>query len=118
MFETRLVVSQVSEAEGLWEVREPLIFISEEFDFGVRVPAGFRTDFASVPRLPLVYLATGGIAQAPAVVHDYLYQRGEVSRDVADGVFLEAMAAVGVSWFRRLAMYWAVRVAGAAYYRG
>ena len=60
----------------------------------VIIPARFRTDFASVPRLPGIYLLAGGRAHQAAVVHDYLYQTHDlsgISRRLADAVLFEAM---------------------------
>ncbi len=80
----------------------------------VEVPAGFVTDFASVPRLPLVFLLTGDTAHAPAVVHDWLYRTQTTSRAFADAVFREAMG-VGPraepAW-RRWIMWAALRAFG------
>lgn len=79
------------------------------------VPKGFRTDLASVPRLPGAYLVFAGRGRRSAVLHDYLYSM-QAPREWADAVFLAAMAnEVGVVT-RRL-MYWAVRLGGGAYYQ-
>ena len=42
---------------------------------------------------------------------------GIVEREVADDVFLEAMAASGVAAWRRYPMYWAVRACGGSRYK-
>ncbi len=73
-----------------WRLLEPLIFESAIVGT-VLVPAGFTTDFASVPRLPVAYLLAGDAADAAAVVHDYLYRTAVVERSSADDVFAEAM---------------------------
>ncbi len=59
----------------------------------IRVPEGFETDFASVPRLPLIYLSYANKAHLPALAHDFLYSEGgtEVDREYADHVFLQGM---------------------------
>ena len=59
----------------------------------IAVPAGFVTDFASVPRLPLIYLAYANKAHLAALVHDHLYAEGgtEIDREFADSVFLQGM---------------------------
>ena len=75
------------------------------------VPAGYVTDLASVPRMPLAYLLAGGRAPKSAVLHDHLYET-RAGRDFADHVFLAAMKAEGVpSWIAK-AMDWGVRVGG------
>ena len=97
--------------EGRWRLLSPLIFQSELVGI-IAVPAGFVTDFASVPRLPLAYLIAGDTAHAAAVVHDYLYETGTGTKADADRVFLEAMEAIGEDRWRRTLMYWAVRIFG------
>ena len=76
------------------------------------VPEGFRTDFASVPRVPLLYLLFGNTAHEAAVIHDYLYRYAIVPRRTADRVFREAMNASGVWAWRRYPMYMGVRMFG------
>ncbi len=78
----------------------------------VTVPKGFRTDYASVPRLPFAYMLFGGTAKKAAVIHDYLYRQSGVSRSDADAVFSEAMAASGQGWWRRVPMYAGLRLFG------
>lgn len=108
-FETTLKSELVDESGGgMWELSEPLVYYSTLYDTTVTVPTGFRTDFASVPRLPLAYLLAGDTAHRPATVHDYLC-RTDYPRDRADRIFLEAMESIGVPWWRRNLMYAAVR---------
>lgn len=76
------------------------------------VPIGFYTDFASVPRIGIIYAALGDTAHEPAVVHDWLYYSAMVSRDVADKVLLEAMVVFGIPAWRRWPIYWGVRLGG------
>lgn len=115
-FLTELQVKLVDEQRNRWRVLLPLVFHSALYESFFSVPAGFITDFASVPRVPLVYLLAGDTARSAAVVHDYLYT-GLVDRDVADDVFLEAMAVSGVPAWRRYPMYWAVRACGGSRYK-
>lgn len=77
----------------------------------VTVPAGFETDFASIPR-PLwsIFPPAGAWAEA-AVVHDYLCGLPNVSRFLGDAIFRELMARLGVPLWKRVVMYYAVRVA-------
>jgi hypothetical protein len=80
------------------------------------VPKGFVTNFASVPRIPVVYELCGNTSSKAATLHDWLYSGHAVSRDVADRVFLEAAKATSVPLLRRVAMYWGVRIFGASHY--
>lgn len=95
---------------GLWRLVEPLVFEYE--GSRVTVPAGFLTDFASVPRVPFVYLLVGDTAHEAAVIHDYLYREDGVPRSVADRILRLAMEATGEPAWRRWAMWAAVRVFG------
>lgn len=106
----------VEKAGGRWVLIDPLSYYSPRLGKTVTVPMGFWTDFASVPRLPFVYLLFGDVAHEPAVIHDYLYKIRWTSRREADGVLLEALEAVGVPWWRRWPMWWGVRLAGWAWY--
>jgi hypothetical protein len=83
----------------------------------ITVPVGFQTDFASVLRLPVIYLLFGDKAHAPATVHDYLYQSATVPRKMADDVFAEAMdAGTKLSRATRFLMWSAVRIFGGTGY--
>jgi len=95
---------------------EPLVYFSALLGLLVTVPAGFVTDYASVPRAPLTYWLFGGIGDEAAVVHDFLYEKGLVPRDMADKVYGEALAACGVPAWRRGPMVLAVRLFGAGRY--
>ena len=94
----------------------PLVYYSALLAELVIVPAGFVTDYASVPRAPLTYWLFGGIGDEAAVVHDHLYSTGAVPRDVADKVYGEALAECGVPAWRRSPMVLAVRLFGAGRY--
>jgi hypothetical protein len=52
----------------------------------ITVPVGFETDLASVPRLPLVYIALAGKGPKSAVVHDYAYHE-QMGKGFADDLF-------------------------------
>jgi hypothetical protein len=95
-----------------WRLTEPLIFCSEVADIIIRTPAGFVTDFASVPRLPLAYWLFGSRANRPAVTHDDLYRSGMLTRKMADRIFLEAMKTEGYRIPTRYTMYGVVRLGG------
>jgi hypothetical protein len=98
--------------DGSWTLGRDLVYASVVAQTVYRVPKGFNTDFASVPRLPFVYLMTGNTAHAAAVVHDFLYRTGAAERTLADAVFREAMEVTGVPAWRRNLMWLGVRAAG------
>lgn len=76
------------------------------------VPAGFLTDFASVPGLFRGVLDDGNQVAPGALVHDWLYTCQLLPRNQADEVFRLALIANGVpSWKARV--YWlGVRAGG------
>lgn len=78
------------------------------------VPAGFVTDWASVPRFLWRLIPSRGSYNKAALVHDYLYrvQPEGVTRRQADQVFLDAMRHLGVAGPLRWAMYQGVRLGG------
>lgn len=101
---------------GRWRLADPLSYRSTVLGEVVTVPAGFLTDFASVPRLPIVFWLFGDTAEEAAVVHDWLYYTAKVPRQVADQVFLEAALATGVPGWRAYMMYLGLRVFGGERY--
>lgn len=109
-FLTELRARLIGEDE--WALDAPLVYNSDVANMIIRVPNGFVTDFASVPRLPLAYLLTGDTAHKAAVIHDYLYRSKKISRKNADLVFLEAMKETGIPMWRRYSMFLAVRTFG------
>jgi hypothetical protein len=91
---------------------------SEDSDEVIRVPVGFETDFASIPWGLWNLFPPLGLWARPAIIHDFLYDRGGVlpsktySRKEADMIFREAMSVVGVPAWRREVMFRAVRLGG------
>lgn len=113
-----------------WEVLSPF-----EYHLGalgsterVLIPAGFITDFASIPRALWAVLPPVGNYGKAAVVHDWLYQMRIITvlwpdpatavgsrlcnRGEADHTLLEAMQVLGVGWFTRSTIYAGVRSGG------
>jgi len=105
---------QVRRAGDGWELTHALVYDSLLLKAVVIVPAGFCTDFASVPRLPLAYWLFGNAADEAAVIHDWLYTNNVkgVSRKQADEVFAEASKVLGVAAWRRGPMWLGVRLFG------
>lgn len=115
-FLTRLRDERVSLVGKDRALLAPLVYYSPLLADLIIVPTDFVTDYASVPRAPLTYWLFGGIGDEAAVVHDFLYEKGLVPREVADVIYGEALAACGVPAWRRAPMVLAVRVFGASRY--
>ena len=96
---------------GLWRVLEDFVYVSDLVGV-IIVPKDFMTDFASVPRLPFVFMLTGNTAHQAALVHDYLYTSNEFSRKLSDEIFKEAIEASGEPSWRASIMYAGVRLGG------
>jgi hypothetical protein len=112
-FLTDLQVENASSMDdGKWRLTAPLIYQSDVAGQTFVVPAGFVTDYASVPRAPLVYWLCGDTSTMASVVHDAIYTYHWVTRDVADKVLKEASILTGVPKWRAWAMYLGVRIGG------
>jgi len=62
----------------------------------IRVPKGFETDFASIPKPLLIFLPDWAKINKAPVLHDWLYQEKKIMgkpiiQKQADDIFLEAM---------------------------
>lgn len=75
----------------------------------IKVPRGFRTDYASIPRVFRAFITGYDKTRMPAVIHDYMYREAIETRKLADDLFLKGMKETGVGWVKRHAMYLAVR---------
>lgn len=109
------LVARLNDDGETWILEKPLCYVSNiaiDGKYVIIVPEDFETDFASVPRLPLSYLTAGNTAHKAAVVHDYLYENGIGTKELADKIFLEAMEVSGIAAWRRTLMYWAVVLGG------
>lgn len=113
-FQSPLIVQQISDSD--WRLFKPFIYDSEHLDRSIIIPAGFVTDFASVPRIPVAYLLFGGTTTKPAVVHDFLYRSCSAPRADADAVFAEAARVAGAPAWRIYSMQAAVRMFGGSFY--
>lgn len=117
-FITRLVAELIEEAgDGInngerWRLITPLVYSRSNGEI-IIVPAGFISDGASVPRVPVAYLFFGGYARKAGILHDYLLTQG--TRAEADKVFEEALSATPqVKGWRASLMALAVRSYSAA----
>lgn len=78
----------------------------------IKIPKGFATDGPSVPGVFQSSVAVLDAKFEAAVVHDFLYAKGYLSRKQADLIFLEGMKVAKVGWWQRTKTYLAVRMFG------
>jgi hypothetical protein len=118
-FLTELDAELIPGSDRVWKLEAPLIYWSVLLQRKIEVPAGFYTDYASVPRIPVIWLFWGGRAHREAALHDYLFRIDSdpvVSFTEANSIFLEAMQARGKSPGVRWPMYAGVSVGAYGYF--
>lgn len=103
---------------GSWNDDMTLFTLSESFVYYVgclnsneviKVPIGFVTDFASIPKcFQWLFPQIGKYGKA-AVLHDYLYDKGIGTKERADYIFYEAMGVLKVPNYIRNIMYCVVK---------
>lgn len=103
--EVRLVSGR---SRGRWSLLAPLHYVSAA-GAQYEIHKGFPTDFATVPRWPLAFLAAGSTAHCASALHDWLLHQGTNRKD-ADYLFYEAALSSGVKKWRAVLMYFAMRV--------
>ena len=129
-----------NEDKGNFRVSEEfwVMWLQGGLEYRVRVPKGYKTDIASVPRLAwsLTGITKDGLQRNAAIIHDVLYMwQGQLpygwfqsrligqedwqdcsylvwSKSDCDGMFLRLMLASDVSTIKRSVMYNAVRFGG------
>jgi len=75
----------------------------------IYVPAGFKTDMLSIPRLLWAILPPTGRGGKAAIVHDWLLFENKLSRLKCADLFLEALKSLKVPEEQANAMYLGVR---------
>ena len=103
---------------GKFELVGDYVYQIEEYS--IRVPKGFVTDYASIPRIFRAIILPYGKHSGASVVHDYLYSKDcdlDIERKKADKIFLEILKEEGVNPILARLMYIAVRVFGKIRYK-
>lgn len=94
-----------------WELVEPLTYRAEREQW--IIPAGYRTDLATHPRIISWLVPRSGRYTPAAILHDYLitneYPAGTITAVDLDGVFRRVMLELGVSTARSWLMWAGVR---------
>lgn len=98
-----------------WVLNNPLIWF-DRINGRIKVPPGFITDLASIPRALRGVLNVNGRSRKAAVVHDWLYCSRKLTRKQADDLFYRALRAEGVSTVLARVYWSGVRAGGWVYY--
>lgn len=114
MFLTGLIVEAAANPD-FWIVRSPLV-ACHPVHGRLAVPAGFVTDLASIPRAlrNLPAFDPNGKSRRAAVLHDFLYAKQFLPKDVADTILRDALLWEGCSSGEAAAFYEAVSLFGAS----
>ena len=114
-FTEKLIVSLESNGKR-WKLEKEFSYYTDLL--GERktftVPAGFETDFASIPKplLALPLIRWRDKFNKASVIHDWLYCTKKVDRKTADRIFLEALLVLGIPRWKAYLFYAAVRLFG------
>lgn len=108
-FKTDLIVKELD--GDLHELQTPLVYEAKDGTTFV-VPAGFVTDYASIPAVVQWRYPKSGPWKWAATVHDYLYRSNGVTRQYADNILREGMEARNIPWRVRQIFYVGVRIGG------
>ena len=106
-----VLVALPSERGGRGEFR---VYHPFRYDIGhlgsgesITVPAGFRTDLASIPWYARPFVPIAGRMAKPALLHDFLLETGDPR---AHDIFAEALGVAGVPSLTRAIVLIAVRL--------
>lgn len=96
-----------------WE----FILLEDTHFFGYFLPAGYRSDGASVPHWARICINQLGKQFLAAWAHDWEYDNRIGTRAESDWRFYKNMRSLGVNWFKASLMYLAVRIGGGRWWK-
>jgi hypothetical protein len=85
-----LWILPMAKIKETWIIHEPFIYTTKAGDV-ISIPAGYETDFASIPEICGFIMQKDGPYSQPAVVHDFLYGGRIYPRKKCDEILYEAM---------------------------
>lgn len=104
----------------MWELAADWRIVFNGYVF--KLPIGFKTDGASIPRI--LWRVCGTPLEAPrvyaALVHDWLYSGGDpdATRGEADAIYRDIQIALGVSRVKAWVEWAALRLCGWSHWQG
>jgi hypothetical protein len=81
------------------------------------VPAGFETDFATIPKIFWPIVDIRGLVSKASVLHDYMYRNHTCSRRKTDKIFLKMLIMEKVPMWQAVTMYIIVRWFGNSWWK-
>jgi hypothetical protein len=116
--EVRQIEDTSEQGRGTWRLLAPLRYQADN-GFVYEVPVGFVTDFATVPRIPLIFDLDGDRGNLAGTLHDWLYTAPHpvASRAIADSMLREALLAQGCPSWVAWTFYIGVRIGGASHWQ-
>lgn len=110
---TECIDDTAAGGRGFWKITEPFVYQSDVLGKTITVEPDFITDYASVPRLPLIYWLFGDTSHEAAVLHDWLFHHHEVcDEQTANLVLREASQVEGIPHWRLMGIYLGVKFGG------
>ena len=97
-FTDSLITSPLEDKENWWVLRKEFHYEVGYEGSGdtIAVPAGFVTNFASIPKILWSFFPPWGEYGKASVVHDYLYYSQKRTKEESDYIFYEGMVVLGV----------------------
>lgn len=92
-----------------WEVVQPFEYDTKKGE-KIIIPAGYQTDFATIPRFLWEEVGLPSDYGRPAIVHDYCLDKCLYPRKKCDEIFLELMRLEKINPVKRVLFFVAVRV--------
>lgn len=93
-----------------WELLEDFeYYVDDNKEVLIKVPAGFKTDFASIPRILWSLFTHHDIFNKAAIVHDYLCgtygDMGRFTEEQIHIIFYEALLVIGIPAWKAKIMW-------------
>ena len=109
-------INVTDNGDGTFTLLQWVVYFDATTQRLINVPAGFVTDYASVPAALQSFASKIGRQNRAAIIHDWLYRThglgGRLTRRDCDRIFRTIMKEDGVSWPLRWRMWFGVRVGG------
>lgn len=88
--------------------------------YQVTIPKGFTTDMGSVPKAFRSWISNVCVFDRAFILHDYFYSKLceiNISRQDADIILRRSLEFLGMNFFDRWSVYYAVRIGGSKRFR-